>query len=70
MKALDAIAAVLIIVGAVNWGLVGLAKFNLVTFMLGQTVLASAVFAIVGAAGVFFAARWMTAQRAPLPQHA
>ena len=68
MKALDVIAGVLIIVGAVNWGLVGLAKFNLVTFMLGQTVLTSAVFALVGAAGVFFAARWMTVHHEPLSQ--
>ena len=70
MKALDAIAAVLIIVGAVNWGLVGLAHFNLVTFMLGQTVFASAVFAIVGLAGVFFAARWLTSNRVPVLQPA
>ena len=37
MKAVDVLAAVLVIVGALNWGLVGVAKFNLVAALFGQT---------------------------------
>jgi uncharacterized membrane protein YuzA (DUF378 family) len=58
MKALDVLAATLVIVGALNWGLVGVARFNLVTAIFGQTILSSIVFVLVGAAGVYLAGRW------------
>ena len=66
MKALDLIALILIIVGALNWGLVGTANFNLVTALLGQTMLASIVFVLVGVAGVYAAVRLATAPKGAL----
>ena len=63
MKALDAVAAGLVIVGALNWGLVGAAKFNLVAALFGQTIVASIVYALVGLAGVFLLGRWATSQK-------
>ena len=63
MKAIDIVATALVIVGALNWGLVGVAKFNLVTALLGQTILASIVYALVGLAGIYIAGRWATAQK-------
>jgi uncharacterized membrane protein YuzA (DUF378 family) len=63
MKALDVLAAVLVIVGAVNWGLVGMAKFNLVAALFGQTILASIVYGLVGLAGVYLIGRWAVAQK-------
>ena len=36
MKALDVITGILVIVGALNWGLVGTAQFNLVAALFGQ----------------------------------
>jgi uncharacterized membrane protein YuzA (DUF378 family) len=57
MKAFDLLAAVLVVVGALNWGLVGVARLNLVTALLGQTILASTVFALVGLAGVYLIVR-------------
>jgi len=36
MKVLDKVALVLIIIGAINWGLVGLFKFNLVDTLFGS----------------------------------
>ena len=35
MKKLDVLAAVLVIVGALNWGLVAIAKFDLVAAVFG-----------------------------------
>ena len=61
MKALDAVAAALVIVGALNWGLVGAAKFNLVAALFGQSVLASIVYTLVGAAAAYQIYRWGTA---------
>ena len=63
MKAIDMVASTLVIVGAVNWGLVGLAKFNLVAALFGQTVVASIVYSLVGLAGVYLVGRWAVAPK-------
>ena len=53
MKTLKVIAAALVIVGALNWGLVALAHFDLVATLLGMSfgqtsVLSSLVYGLVG----------------------
>ncbi|WP_201839206.1 DUF378 domain-containing protein [Microvirga zambiensis] len=55
MKAFNIVTLVLVIVGAVNWGLVGLFQFDLVAALFGgqQTALARLVYVLVGAAGIF-----------------
>ena len=63
MKAIDVTAVVLVIIGALNWGLVGTLRFNLVAALFGDGVLSSIVYALVGAAGLYLAARWPAAQR-------
>jgi uncharacterized protein len=59
MKKTDFVALILVVVGAINWGLWGLFKFNLVGAIFGgQTFwLARLVFIVVGLAGVW-ACRW------------
>ena len=43
-----------LVVGALNWGLVGLLKLNLVETILGSgTLLSKAVYIVVGLAGVY-----------------
>ena len=63
MKSIDMLAAGLVVVGALNWGLVGAFNFNLVTALVGPNALASLVFVLVGLAGIYFAARWSVSQR-------
>ena len=63
MRSIDVLAAGLVVVGALNWGLVGAFNFNLVTALLGPTALASLVFILVGVAGVYFSARWSVSPR-------
>jgi len=58
MKRLDVLAAVLVVVGAVNWGLVAVARFDLVATLFGlrfgEVSAASAVvYALVGVAGAY-----------------
>lgn len=54
MKVLNWVAIILVIVGAVNWGLVGLAGLDLVALLLGSIpVLAKLVYILVGLAGVY-----------------
>ncbi len=54
MKSLHTLAFVLVIVGALNWGLVGLFNFNLVSSLLGSVPgLEKVVYILVGAAAVY-----------------
>jgi len=54
MKAIDVIAAILLVVGGLNWGLVGVANVDLVAAVLGAgSVLAKAVYTLVGLAAVY-----------------
>lgn len=58
MKRIDLIAAVLVLVGALNWGLVAIAEFDLVATIFGmefgETNAASRiVYGLVGLAGVY-----------------
>jgi uncharacterized membrane protein YuzA (DUF378 family) len=58
MKKLDWLAATLVIVGGLNWGLVGVAKFDLVAWIFGmdfgETNAASrVVYGLVGVAAVY-----------------
>lgn len=56
MKNLGMIAQWLLIVGGLNWGLVGLANTNLVTMLLGEgSMLTTLVYVLVGASAVYTA---------------
>lgn len=53
MRVLRPIALVLVIIGAVNWGLVGLFGFDLVKSVFGEmSALSRIVYTAVGVAGV------------------
>ena len=53
-KALDYTALVITIIGAVNWGLIGFFKFDLVAFLFGDmTLLSRIVYAVVGLCGLY-----------------
>jgi uncharacterized membrane protein YuzA (DUF378 family) len=58
MRSLHWVALLLVIVGAVNWGLVGLFQFDLVAALFGgQTAtLSRIVYTLVGLSGVVVAA--------------
>ena len=54
VNALGWIALVLMIVGSVNWGLVGIANLDLVATLFGEgSALSRIVYALVGLAGVY-----------------
>ena len=54
MKIVDTTALILIIIGAINWGLIGLFRFNLVELLFGDmTVLARIVYSLVGISGLW-----------------
>jgi uncharacterized membrane protein YuzA (DUF378 family) len=64
MKSIDVIAAVLVVVGALNWGLVGFFGFDLVATLFGDaSILSRMVYGLVGLAGLFQAIQWRSIQR-------
>ena len=46
MKVIDTIALVLIIIGAINWGLVGIFNFNLVDAIFGAMSVISRIYKV------------------------
>ena len=53
-KGFDYFVLTLVIIGAINWGLIGFFKFDLVAFLFVQmTWLSRIVYAIVGISGLY-----------------
>ena len=71
MKSLDIVAAVLLVVGGLNWGLVGAFQFDLVAALFGpMSFMSATVYVLVGLAAVYQALQWRAIQRrwlAPAP---
>lgn len=64
MKTIDVVAAILVVVGAVNWGLVGAMHVDLVALLFGSgSLLSSVVYVVVGVAGLFQVFQWRAIQR-------
>ena len=54
MKIVDKIALALIIIGAINWGLIAVFNFNLVAAIFGDmTLLARIIYGLVGISGLW-----------------
>jgi uncharacterized membrane protein YuzA (DUF378 family) len=54
LNVLDWIALVLVIVGAINWGLVGLFSFDLVAAIFGgMSILSRIIYDLVGLSGIY-----------------
>ena len=77
MKQVDVVAGILVVVGALNWGLIALARVDLVAALFGMqfgevSPISAVVYGLVGLAGAYqalffkrFQSRW--AQPASLP---
>jgi uncharacterized membrane protein YuzA (DUF378 family) len=65
MKSMDVIAAALLVIGGLNWGLVGLFQFDLVAAIGGgmSGALARVIYVVVGLAGLYQAISWRAIQR-------
>lgn len=54
MKVIDAIALTLVIIGAINWGLIGFFNFNLVDTIFGaMSILSKIIYILVGISGLW-----------------
>ena len=51
---LDIVALILILIGAINWGLIGFFRFDLIASLFGQlSAISRIIYAIVGIAGIY-----------------
>ncbi len=50
---IDWIALVLVIIGGINWGLVGLFDFNVVKFLFAESLAADIIYVFVGASALY-----------------
>ena len=67
MKQIDVIAAVLVVIGALNWGLIAVARFDLVAALFGMpfgevSAISAVVYGLVGLAGLYQAVSWKRVQ--------
>lgn len=54
MKIIDRIALVLVIIGAINWGLIGIFNFNLVDSIFGtMSIVSRIIYTLVGISGLW-----------------
>ena len=64
MKSIDVLAAALLVVGGLNWGLVGIFNFDLVATIFGDmSALSRIVYAVVGLCAIYQASQWKAIQR-------
>jgi hypothetical protein len=75
VRKLDLIAAALVLVGGLNWGLVGVARFDLVAWLCGgmefgeTNAVSRVVYTLVGLAAVYGIGALLVAARRPATHH-
>jgi hypothetical protein len=64
MRTLDVIAAILLIIGGLNWGLVGVFNFDLVANVFGRmTAISRIVYTVVGLCALYWVMEWGAMKR-------
>ncbi|STX27967.1 Domain of uncharacterised function (DUF378) [Legionella beliardensis] len=54
LNGLDVVVLIILVIGGINWGLVGLANFDLVAFLFGpMSILSRIVYCLVGLAALY-----------------
>ena len=64
MKSLDVTATFLLVLGGLNWGLVGLLQFDLVGILFGGqgAMISRVLYASVGVAAIYYSVMWKSIQ--------
>ncbi len=52
---IDRITLLLLVIGGINWGLIGLFNLNLVALLFGESIIASIVYILVGISALWSA---------------
>ena len=62
MKKFDVIACLLLIIGGINWGLIGIFNFNVISYIVGETWLDRVIYVLIGFAAIYQALGWKAIQ--------
>jgi hypothetical protein len=68
MKSIDILSFVLLLIGGINWGLIGFFDFNLIDAIFGHlTVVSRVIYAVVGIAALYeiFTLNWIKERWTP-----
>jgi len=64
MKTLDAIVIVLLVIGGLNWGLVGFFNFDFVATVFGQmSAMSRLVYCLIGVSALYQIFQWKGTQK-------
>lgn len=64
MKTLDIVAAVLLVIGGLNWGLVGFFNMDIIATVFGQmTMLTRVVYGLIGLSALYYIFNWRTSHK-------
>lgn len=64
MKTLDVIAAALLIIGGINWGLIGFFDFDLIATIFGEmSALTRLIYCVVGLCALYQIFQWKALQK-------
>lgn len=64
MKSLDVLVGLLLVVGGLNWGLVGILNFDLVATVFGNmSTVSRLVYLVVGVSALYQVLQWKAIQR-------
>ncbi len=58
MKLFNTLAMLLTVIGGINWGLVGLLKFNLVDFLFGGLYVDRIIYVAIGVSALYLLFAW------------
>jgi uncharacterized protein len=58
MKKIDWIVALLLVIGAINWGLIGMFDFDAIGFIFGSFLIDRVIYILIGIAGVYRGVVW------------
>ena len=65
MKAVNLITLILLVIGGLNWGLVGIAGIDLVMTILGAGLISQIVYILVGLSAIYVAIMAATGKQSP-----
>lgn len=64
MKTLDVIVAVLLLIGGLNWGLIGFFNFNVVAAVFGEmTAISRLIYCVIGVSALYQIFQWNSVQK-------
>lgn len=70
MKTIDTIAIILLIIGGLNWGLVGFFNFDLIAAIFGpESILSRIIYSLVGISAIWHAVQFNSIHRRWLQTH-